>query len=392
MAASCDGSADGGARATLERDAAPAPPFAESIERFSEPGGYFDTDNLISNETSYLHVIGKLEEMGVRGGAYLGVGPDQNFSYIAAVRPEIAFIVDIRRDNLIEHLLYRAIFRMARTPAEFLRYLFGRPVSAYAAENGVRGDGVQGDGARGDGARVPEGGAPPPELSVLLDRIAARPPDADTVDAYERRIERIVRSFGVPLSDADLETLRRFHRAFARVGPALRFHSFGRAPRSYYPTYRQLALERDLGGRRVSFLADTARYRVVRDLEEAGLVIPVVGDLAGAHALREIARYLEQADIEVSAFYTSNVEFYLWQAGTFEAFAANVAALPWTPGGVVIRSVFRTFGGLHPHNIPGYFSTQSLQSARSLIRAMGGGGYASYSDLVTRDAIDPRGR
>ncbi|HEX6070025.1 MAG TPA: hypothetical protein VFZ18_09375, partial [Longimicrobiaceae bacterium] len=56
--------------------------FAAVVARLSEPGGYFDTDNLISNESSYLHVMEGLRRLGVRGGAYLGVGPDQNFSYI----------------------------------------------------------------------------------------------------------------------------------------------------------------------------------------------------------------------------------------------------------------------------------------------------------------------
>ena len=77
--------------------------FAALVERLSESGGYFDTDNLISNESSYLHVMGALREIGVRGGAYIGVGPDQNFSYIARIRPSIAFIIDIRRDNLDDY-------------------------------------------------------------------------------------------------------------------------------------------------------------------------------------------------------------------------------------------------------------------------------------------------
>src|SRR5262245_46475623 len=59
--------------------------FGGLISRLSEPGGFFDSDNLISNETSYLHVLGKLREMGVHGGVYLGVGPDQNFSYITKI-------------------------------------------------------------------------------------------------------------------------------------------------------------------------------------------------------------------------------------------------------------------------------------------------------------------
>ena len=80
------------------------------MAQLSERGGYFDTDNLISNEKSYLHVIPALRDGGVTGGAYIGVGPDQNFSYIAQVRPAIAFIVDIRRDNLLLHLLFKALF------------------------------------------------------------------------------------------------------------------------------------------------------------------------------------------------------------------------------------------------------------------------------------------
>src|SRR5690349_21564383 len=68
--------------------AAPAAPsLGELVARLSEPGGDFNSDNLISNESSYLHVLGALRALGVRGGAYVGVGPDQNFSYIAAIRP-----------------------------------------------------------------------------------------------------------------------------------------------------------------------------------------------------------------------------------------------------------------------------------------------------------------
>src|SRR3954463_6907619 len=83
----------------------PPPSFAQTIASLSERGGYFDTDNLISNESSYLQVMPDLERRSIRGGAYIGVGPDQNFSYIAQTRPAIAFIVDIRRDNLLLHLL-----------------------------------------------------------------------------------------------------------------------------------------------------------------------------------------------------------------------------------------------------------------------------------------------
>jgi hypothetical protein len=43
--------------------------FASLVERVSEAGGYFDTDNLISNETGYLTVMDALGRLGLRGGA-----------------------------------------------------------------------------------------------------------------------------------------------------------------------------------------------------------------------------------------------------------------------------------------------------------------------------------
>src|SRR4029453_11078338 len=94
--------------------------FARQVRELSEPGGTFDTDNLISNERSYLHVLPALKQGRVNGGAYIGVGPDQNFSYIAAIRPSIAFIFDVRRDNLLLHLLFKALFQLSDTRAEYL--------------------------------------------------------------------------------------------------------------------------------------------------------------------------------------------------------------------------------------------------------------------------------
>src|SRR4051812_10999410 len=66
----------------------------------SEPGGSFRSDNLLSNEIRLQYVIPDLLRTVPRGRAYIGVGPEQNFTYIAAVQPSVAFIVDIRRGNL----------------------------------------------------------------------------------------------------------------------------------------------------------------------------------------------------------------------------------------------------------------------------------------------------
>lgn len=335
--------------------------FATLVARVSEAGGTFNTDNLISNEGPYLKVIGALERRGVHGGAYVGVGPDQNYSYIAHVRPDVAFLVDIRRDNLLHHLLLRALLERAPTRVEFLAGLHGRE--------------------------------PPPDPATWMERpiedvvawIDAAPPDGDRAALHEE-IAAAVASYGVPLSEADHATVRRFHGAFIDEGLDLRFRTHGRAPRPFYPTYRELVLETDMEGRRASYLADPEDYAFVRRLATAGRLVPVVGDLSGPHALRELARVMEEMGVRLSAFYASNVEFYLWQAGTFAAWAANLAALPAAEEAVVIRSYFPNFGRAHPSAVPGYYPAQTLQPVATLTS----GTFSDYWDVVTRDVLPLR--
>src|SRR6516162_6245494 len=100
--------------------------FNRYIEQWSEPEGYFDSDNFISNETSYLHVVDDLRARVTPGGIYLGVGPDQNFSYIVHTRPMLAIVTDIRRQNMVEHLWYKALFALASNRVEYLALLVSR--------------------------------------------------------------------------------------------------------------------------------------------------------------------------------------------------------------------------------------------------------------------------
>lgn len=340
-------------------------PFARLIERLSEPGGYFDSDNLISNEASYLHVMGALERRGVRGGAYIGVGPDQNFSYMARIRPEIAFIIDIRRDNLLQHFLLKALFANARNRLEYLCLLFGRPVPA--------------DLARWDRRDIDE-------LIAYLDGTPSEP------EAFESAVNKVaatVQTFGYPLSESDLATIRRFHTAFYDAGPSIRFTSYGRSARVGYPSYRQLLTETDLDGRRGNYLVREEDFRFLKSLQAQNRVIPVVGDLAGDHALAAIGEYLRQQGLRVSAFYTSNVEFYLMADGSFDRYARNVRRLPADENSVIIRSYFGR-GYPHPQAVPGYYSTQLLQGLRSFAEDETAGGYRSYADLVTRRMIELR--
>jgi hypothetical protein len=341
-----------GARLVQDREP-PRSPFARQIAALSEPDGYFDTDNLISNESSYLQVCPDLRRRTKPGGAYVGVGPDQNFTYIAQVRPAIAYIVDVRRDNLLLHLLFKALFSLSRARVDYLAQLFGR--------------------------------APPPDvdrwrtegIEPLLGSVERLP--ASGIDGLRARVDAEIRRAGVPLSAEDFRTIDRFHRRFIEAGPELRFQSTGRPPQSYYPTYRQLLLETDADGRRASYLASEEDFQFLKGLQARDLIVPVVGDLAGPAALPAIGRALAERHASLSAIYVSNVEFYLFGAGTFSRFAANLGRLPHAGTSVLIRSIF---GRWSSPARPGDASVSRLQPIDDLLTAFAAGRVTHYGELV----------
>jgi len=340
----------------LSGQQAAATPFASAIATLSERGGYFDTDNLISNESSYLQVLPDLERRGVRGGVYIGVGPDQNFSYIVATRPAVAYIVDVRRDNVLLHLLFKAIFHESPTRIEYLSMLFGR--------------------------------TPPADLTAwrgaAVDRLAKYVDTASKIDAtaLHARLDRVVRATGVPLSADDLRTIAAFHQRFIDAGLSLRFQSAGRAPQWNYPSYGQMLVDTDGSGRQAHFLASEDGYRFLRDLQERDRVIPVVGDLSGPSALAGIGKAIAARGEKVTAFYVSNVEFYLFREDAFGRFVANLRRLPHTDNAVLIRSFFQR-APVMPSR-PDDNSVSQAASIDDLLRGVAAGRISTYSDLAGR--------
>src|ERR1051326_1578664 len=75
----------------------------------SELDGSFRSDNLLSNELAFQYVIPDLLERAKQGRVYMGVGPEQNFTYIAALKAAMAFIVAVRHGNLDVQLMYKAL-------------------------------------------------------------------------------------------------------------------------------------------------------------------------------------------------------------------------------------------------------------------------------------------
>jgi hypothetical protein len=332
---------------------APAPQstFAARIASLSEAPGYFDTDNLISNERSYLQVMPDLRAAKNRGGAYIGVGPDQNFSYIAAVRPSIAFIIDIRRDNMLLHLLFKALFQLSGTRLEYLAGLLGRPAPA-----------------RADRWRDAS-------IERLVHYIDSTRVDASVYAKLRVRISGAIRGFGVQLSRQDFETIERFHQRFADEGLSLRFQSTGRPPQLHYPTYRELLLARDDDGKTSNYLGAEESFQIVKGLQTRDLIIPVVGNLGGPSSLAAIGSFMKRRGDTLAAFYASNVEFYLFGEGTFRDFVTNLRRVPYTNDSLIIRSVFGRWRN-------GDGSSSHTQSVAAMLDAVQNGRIRSYRELV----------
>lgn len=325
--------------------------FAARIASLSEAPGYFDTDNLISNERSYLQVLPQLRAAGLRGGAYIGVGPDQNFSYIAAVRPSIAFILDIRRDNMLLHLLFKALFQLSRTRVEYLALLLGRPVPPHVE---------QWTNA---------------SIDRLVHYVTAARVDAAGNDKLRARVRDLIGRFGVALSPEDYQTIERFHRRFIADGVALQFQSSGRPPQSHYPTYRELLLARDPDGKPSNYLAEEDAFQFLKALHGRDLIIPVVGNLSGPFALASIGSFMKQRGDTLGAFYASNVEFYLFGEGTFRDFVTNLRRVPHANNSLIIRSVFGRWRSLNG-------SSSQTQSVAAMLDAIQNGRIRSYRELV----------
>jgi hypothetical protein len=286
--------------------------FWHLITTLSEPDGEFRSDNLVSNERAYQDVMPRLSELAP-GGAYLGVAPDQNFSYVLALQPRVAFVLDVRRGNLLEHLMFKALIEQSDTRAAFLSSLFARA--------------------------LPTGLDPDAPVTELFAALGAATLDDALRDATLAGIaSHLVEGHSLPLTTADRQGITRLYFAFTGFGPDITYASTaGQGPRSM-PSYADLQQMTDLEGRAWGYLASESAFAALRDFQRRNLLVPVIGDFSGPSALRGIGAWLTGRGLRVSAFYASNVEQYLFREGRWRAFYANVDTLPLAPDAVLIRS------------------------------------------------------
>jgi hypothetical protein len=291
-----------------------APPSALSDTEFwsltqalsETPGSFTISDNLVSNEP---HVAENARRLGRYGGVYIGVGPEQNFSYIARVRPAMAFIVDIRRENRTLHLFYKALFELSSDRADFVARLFSRPRPAGLDEGSSVGD--------------------------IFERFDPVSPSAEQL-AWNTGVVRkwLLETRRLPLDADDLAWIDRLFGAFHDAGPSIQFWQARNTEPA--PSYRRLMTLPDNTGFPRSFLASEADFRFVKELHSRNMIVPVIGDFGGPSALRKVGDEVRARGQRVTVFYGSNVGVYLTRDQT-RAFCRNLAALPAADDGLFVE-------------------------------------------------------
>jgi hypothetical protein len=299
--------------------------FWKLVTDISEPGGFFRIpDNFTSNERDIGVVTSSVRTTVTPGGVYMGVGPEQNLTYIAASRPKMAFIVDIRRQAVMHHLMYKALFELAKDRADFISLLFAlpRPGGLDSASS------IQQIWYAFDDPAVssaPRGASFTAGDTTLAGRTFARIND------------QLTKKHGFTFTGDEADYLDHVYRSFVQYGP--RITTSGPVGRAV--GFSDLTLVTGIAGDFVSFLGTEESYRFVKSLHERNLFVPVSGNFGGPKAIRAIGTYLKEHGGTVTAFYVSNVESYLFMDGIAGQFYANVGTLP-----IDEKSVFIRPGGL----------------------------------------------
>ncbi len=324
--------------------------FWSLVSDISEPGGYFrNSDNFTSNEREIGQLFTMLRVHQVHGGVYLGVGPEQNFTYIAAIRPAMAFIVDIRRQAVMQHLMFKAIFELADDRADFISLLFAKP--------------------------RPAGLEPNTPVQKIWDAYWNVSSDSAAASRnYARIVEHLTRTHGFTITSEESAQLKWVFDAFYGYGPAISTRGapggFGGGNGTTFADLTGYSL--DETGQPQSFLSSAENYTYVKGLHEKNLIVPVSGDFGGPRAIRAIGAWLHQRGGTVSAFYVSNVEQYLFGDAKQSAFYANVATLPLTPTSIFIR----------PYSVRRVGPVQALCAIAPFLAAVHAGHVYSYNEAL----------
>ncbi|MBT5875350.1 MAG: hypothetical protein HOH43_18160 [Candidatus Latescibacteria bacterium] len=318
---------------------------------------------LVSNEIDYARIGHFINNMPSNRGVYIGVGPDQNFSYIAGVQPVISFIVDYRRENLLLHHLFRVLFLLSGSREEYLTMLFSRPFN---------GEDSSDDRTLG-------------QLIEYIERTAADP------KRMERNLSLIlprVIDTTKGLSSDDILIIREMYRDFSQYDLNLRCRlptvTSGGLP---YPTFKDFLLSGDDPAVFGNFLANGSSFEFIKQQQSQNLIVPITGDFSGRKTLSAIKSFCQERELGVACIYISSVEYRLFNEGLFHRYVSNISDLPLNENSLLIRAHYNKPEACHPEQIDGELFTTIVQKTDSFIEHHRSNAYKTYFDVGSVDYL-----
>lgn len=303
--------------------------FSNLIHSYSEAGAKFPGENIISNEPYYLSVVPELEKVQATKGIYIGVGPEQNFSYIIHSKPDVAYLIDIRRENQLLLLLYKAIFEASPNRLQFLSMLFARENSVQSA----------------DATTVSTSNV---SLSVnkLLEQFEQLQLSPQLFSKYQTQlISKVCDTYLKDCTPTDKKYLSHAYQTFFDQQLDIRYDQTKNALMRDYPTFKDLMLAKNNESQQYGhFLSTENSYQTLRTLQIENRIIPLVADVSGTKTLKLIGEQLKKNNEFLKCFYISNVEevFLHPPFHHFNQYVENLDSLPKTKNAVLIRS-YRPF-------------------------------------------------
>jgi hypothetical protein len=290
--------------------------FWKLSTEMSEPDGNFRSENMVSNEMVFARLLPEVIARTPPNGVYLGVGPEQNFTYIAATRPRMAFITDIRRGNLHVLLMYKALFELSADRAEFISRLFTKTRPATVSRTSTP--------------------------RQIMDAYSDAPTNNEAAFQVNLNavLQQLTKTHAIPLNAGDRQGVTLAYRTFYFYGPGINYSastSLSRLGGGNSATYWDLMTQTDESGQPLGYLKSEESFQYLKDFNSRNLLVPLVGNFSGPKAIRAIGNYVRAQGATVSTFYVSTVEHYLRDDGSLPTFCANVASLPTTDKSVFIR-------------------------------------------------------
>jgi hypothetical protein len=286
--------------------------------RDTVPQSKYQMDCFVTSEVAHNDVIAKCRPAGNGTGAYIGVGPCQNLTYIGALRPRIAIICDSRLDNLIGHLVFKLLLERAGDPLDYLLLLFSRVHQSRPPTTDIR--------QPEDLLAAFDGAAPDPatfwaNLEWLHSEAKRR---WEFADEHLARLSHVYGAF----FDRQLEITAVNQMCADALGS---------------PTLRDVVLARNSYGRNFHFLAAPDRFAYVRQMHAGDRIIPMLGNFSSPASIALINAVLAESGEQADTIYLSNIEDHV--LGRYVLGPQGVVSEP-NPDGLLTGAYARSYAEL----------------------------------------------